>query len=216
MINLNIETFPMGPIRTNCYLVWPENSKSCWIIDPGGSPEPLIHAIEAHGLEPQMILLTHGHWDHFIGNAELKTRYPQARIAIHRADAEVLPDAQKNMSLDFVGMSIVSPPAEVELQDGDHLELGSVTFNVIHTPGHTPGSICLYSPETQTPVVFVGDLIFAGGGVGRTDLPQSSTADLYNSIAKLFKLVPDKTVVYSGHGPSTTIGEERSCLEDLL
>jgi glyoxylase-like metal-dependent hydrolase (beta-lactamase superfamily II) len=214
MINLNVETFPMGPIRTNCYLVWPENSKKCWVIDPGGSPEAVINSIQAHQLEPEMIILTHGHWDHFIGNADLKVKYPDAQIAIHRADAEVLPDANKNLSVVF-GMKIVSPPAEVILQDGDHLQLDTVGFKVIHTPGHAPGGVCLYSPDTTKPTVFVGDLIFAGGGVGRTDLPHGSTAQLYTSIAKLFKMLPDETIVYSGHGPSTTIGEERPYLEEI-
>lgn len=216
MIDLNIETFPMGPIRTNCYLVRPENSKSCWIIDPGGSPEPVINSINAHQLEPEMIIMTHGHWDHFIGVADLKAQYPNAQIGIHDADADALPDAELNMSESFLGMKIISPPADVILQDGDHLQLGSVGFKVIHTPGHTPGGICLYSPDTKTPVVFVGDLIFADGGVGRTDLPKSSTAQLYTSISKLFRMLPDEALVYSGHGASTTIGKERSCLEGIL
>jgi glyoxylase-like metal-dependent hydrolase (beta-lactamase superfamily II) len=215
-MKLNIETFPIGPIHTNCFLVWPENSVSCWIVDPGGSPEPVIERINAHGLKPEMIVLTHGHWDHFIGNTALKETFPNISIAVHEADADVLPDAEKNMSLGFIRRSIVSPPADVILHDGDHLKLGEVDFTVIHTPGHTPGGVCLHSPDTENKVVLVGDLIFAGGGVGRTDLPNASTAQLYQSIAKLLNTVSDDTTVYPGHGPATVIEREKRFLADLL
>ena len=214
-MKLNIETYPLGPIQTNCYLIWPDDSKDCWIIDPGGSPEAIIASIQKRGLTHKMIILTHGHWDHFLGNADLKKAFPDLSIAMHQADSPVLPDASKNMSQLFVGTPIVSPPADCFLNDSDEIMLGEIIFKVIHTPGHTPGGICLYSKNSDDKVIFVGDLIFAGGGVGRTDLPMSSTAKLYESIARVFKEVSDDTKVYSGHGPASMIKREKSYLSDL-
>jgi len=207
MAQLHVETIPMGPIETNCYLVWPEGRRECWVIDPGGLPTPVIKRIEKEKLEPKMIVITHGHWDHFLGNRCLKDRFPEAQIAIHELDASVLPDPEKNMSLSFIGKSILSPPADRRLKDGDELALGEFKFQVIHAPGHCPGLICLYCPEAKT--LFAGDLIFAGGGVGRTDLPRSSPRQLEESLKKIFDRLPDDTTVYSGHGPATTIGDER-------
>jgi glyoxylase-like metal-dependent hydrolase (beta-lactamase superfamily II) len=215
-MKLNIEVFPLGPINTNALLVWPENAQSCWIVDPGGDPSEIIERIEELKLKPEMIVLTHGHWDHFGGNASLKKKYPAIKIAIHQADAEVLPDARKNMSQAFVGYDIVSPPADVLLKDGDKLKLDGISFQIIHTPGHTPGGICIYSADADEKVVFAGDLIFAGGGVGRTDLPHGSTAQLYSSIARLFKTVDEKAVVYPGHGPATTMDREKAYLDGIL
>ncbi len=216
MTHLNVQTPPLGLIQTNCYLIWPEGETACWIIDPGGLPGPIISVIERNKLEPKKIIITHGHWDHFMGNRCLKDKFPHAKIAIHESDARVLPDADANLSLALIGKAILSPPADEFLKDGDNLQLGSLTFRVIHTPGHSPGGVCLHCEDPDVKSVFVGDLIFAGGGVGRTDLPGSSTRDLHQSIKRVFKLIPDETVVYPGHGPTTTIGEEKESLNGLL
>jgi hydroxyacylglutathione hydrolase len=210
MTLLNIESRPLGPIQTNCYLIWPVKENCCWIIDPGGPPGPILKIIEAKKLCPEMIINTHGHWDHFEGNQDLKDKYPTIPIAIHESDSDVLPDPDKNLSRFLMGKAISSPPADLFLKDGDSLKLGSLEFTVIHTPGHTPGGVCLYCAQAQA--VIVGDLIFAGGGVGRTDFPRASAKQLAESIEKLFKLVPDQTAVYSGHGPATTIGDEKANL----
>jgi glyoxylase-like metal-dependent hydrolase (beta-lactamase superfamily II) len=207
---LNIETIPLGPIQTNCFILWPEGESSCWIVDPGGLPGPILKIIDATNLRPEMIINTHGHWDHFMGNRSLKDKFPDLPLAIHEADADVLPDSDKNLSLFLIGKEIVSPPANRFLKDGDELPLGSLMFKVIHTPGHTPGGVCLYCAKAKT--VIVGDLIFAGGGVGRTDFPGASQKQLTESITKLFVLLPEDTTVYPGHGPSTTIGEEKANL----
>jgi hydroxyacylglutathione hydrolase len=207
---LNIQTLLLGPIQTNCFILWPENQAACWIVDPGGLPEPILKIIEAKKLRPEMIINTHGHWDHFMGNQSLKDKFPDVPIAIHEADAEVLPDPDKNLSLFLIGKAISSPPADRFLKDGDELHLGSLSFKVIHTPGHTPGGVCLYCAQAKT--VIVGDLIFAGGGVGRTDFPKASQKQLTESITKIFAILPEDTTVYPGHGPATTIGEEKANL----
>lgn len=212
MAKLNIETIPLGLIETNCYLVWPEAESVCWIIDPGGDPTPVVEIMAAKALRLEKIVITHGHFDHFLGTRELKAQFPTVPIAIHASDAAVMPDAKLNMSALFLGRGISCPPADEYLQDGQELKLGTLTFQVIHTPGHAPGGICLYCPECDPKVLFAGDLIFAGGGVGRTDFPRSSTEQLWESIAKIFRMVPEATTVYSGHGPTTTIGEEKEYL----
>ncbi len=210
MPTLNIETIPLGLIQTNCFILWPENEVPCWIVDPGGLPGPILKIIEAKKLRPEMIINTHGHWDHFMGNRCLKDKFPDIPLAIHEADADVLPDPDKNLSLALIGKAIFSPPADRFLKDGDELKLGSLAFKVIHTPGHTPGGVCLYCAKAKT--VIVGDLIFADGGVGRTDFPKASQEQLMASITRLFEMLPEDTAVYPGHGPSTTIGEEKANL----
>jgi len=210
MTTINVEKIEIGPIATNSYLVWPEGENACWIIDPGGLPKPIISAVERNGLEPEMIIITHGHWDHFLGNRCLKGRWPEVPIAVHEADAEALPNPNVNLSVSMFGKLIKSPPADRLLHEGDKLRLGEFEFEVIHTPGHSPGGICLYCSDKQ--IAFVGDLIFAGGGVGRTDLPRASTDQLYNSIDKFFKRVANETVIYPGHGEATRADRERVML----
>ncbi len=204
---MNIETLVIGPIQTNCYILWQDGQKNCWIIDPGGLAKSIVRKLNELNLIPEKIIITHGHWDHFIGNRGLKKQYPDAQILIHKEDASMLPDAQRNMSISFLGKSIFSPPADNFPEDNDILELADLKFKVIHTPGHSPGSICLYCKHTNS--LFSGDLIFADGGVGRTDLPASSHNDLIASINKIFSIIPDDTIIYPGHGPETTIAREK-------
>jgi glyoxylase-like metal-dependent hydrolase (beta-lactamase superfamily II) len=216
MIELNIETLPLGPIQTNCYIVWPKGESDCWIIDPGGLSGPIEKIIDEKNLTPKMLLITHGHWDHFLGNRCIKQKYPEMILAIHTDDAPVLPDADKNMSLTFIGKSIISPPADKLLNDGDNLTLGSAVFEVVHTPGHCPGSVCYFCSNSEPNVAFVGDLVFAGGGVGRTDLPNCSEKKLQESIRKIFTKFPAETILYPGHGRSTTVKREKQLLANFL
>lgn len=207
MTSIHVETIPIGPIETNCYVVWPEGQPACWIIDPGGLPKPVIKVVEANSLTPEMIVITHGHWDHFIGNRCLKKRWPDLPIAVHEIDGPALRNPNINLSMSLLGKLVKSPPADRLLHEGDRLTLGPFQFEVIHTPGHCPGSVCLYSSECD--VVFVGDLIFQGGGIGRTDFPNGSSDELYRSIEKLFKTIGPNTVIYPGHGPATSADKER-------
>ena len=145
---------------------------------------------------------THGHLDHISGNAEVKARC-NVPLYIHALDRPMLTDATRNLSA-FTGEPVLSPDADQTLADGDTLTIGAETLTVLHTPGHTPGSVSFY----QSGLLIAGDTLFCGG-VGRTDLPGGSEADLLTSIRTKLYSLPDDTTVYSGHGPSTTIGEEK-------
>lgn len=210
MSSLRVETIEMGPIQTNCHVVWAEGDAACWIVDPGGPPKPAIRLIEREGLTPALIVITHGHWDHFLGNKGLKDRWPDVPIAIHQVDAPALDDPNVNASMSFLGRLVKSPPADRLLADGDRLTLGNAEFQVMSTPGHSPGSVCLYCHSER--IAFVGDLIFAGGGVGRTDLPRGSESDLYASIDAFLGQAHPETILYSGHGPATRADRERALL----
>jgi glyoxylase-like metal-dependent hydrolase (beta-lactamase superfamily II) len=198
------------------------------IVDPGGDAGRIKAYVKAAGLKVKYIVNTHGHCDHIMANPEIKEAYPSAEIVLHKLDAPALADGNQNLSL-FLGTSFSSPPADRLVTEGDSLEVGDCTFKVIHLPGHTLGHICLiYEPpgifvvqvgieskvqskrdgERPVTVVFSGDTLFAGG-IGRTDFPGGSHNALISGIKKKLFTLPDDTVVYSGHGPETTIGEEK-------
>ncbi|MFZ5815122.1 MAG: MBL fold metallo-hydrolase [Bacillota bacterium] len=192
----------LGELATNCYIVaCPESSKAM-VIDPG-APDPWIkRTVSQFSLTVELILLTHGHGDH-IGGVEWVKSWTGAPVWIHEADSRYLSSPALNGSA-FFGQPVVVPKADRLLRGGETVTVGSLSFQVIHTPGHTPGGISLYTPGH----LFAGDTLFAGG-VGRTDLAGGSYPALVKSIKeKLFPL-PDETVVYCGHGPTTTIGDER-------
>ena len=193
-----IKQVVVGVCSANCYVVGCEKSREAIIIDPGGEPDKIRRIIEKAGLHPKIIVDTHGHFDHIGANGAF-----ELPIYIHVMDKDMLSDPEKNGSV-FYGKAYTSPPPDKLLQDGDHVEFGEVTLEVIHTPGHTPGCICLLGEG----IVFTGDTLFAGG-VGRTDLPGGSEVLLFESIReKLFSL-PDATIIFPGHGPSSTIGKEK-------
>jgi len=197
----------VGSLFTNCYLVACERELEALVIDPGFSEaeeERIFREIIKHGLRVKYIVNTHGHVDHISGNLKVK-RKTKAYLAVHYEDAEMLTNPTKNLSR-MLGLTVVSPPPDIMLKDGDKIKVGSLELEVIHTPGHTPGSISLYCRKEK--VVFTGDTLFAGS-VGRTDLPGSSYEKLMSSIREKLLALPDETVVYPGHGEKTTIGKER-------
>jgi glyoxylase-like metal-dependent hydrolase (beta-lactamase superfamily II) len=188
---MNFYTLVVGPIETNCYII--ENrSGEAIIIDPGGEPQLIRDFLNEKKLTPRLIINTHGHFDHIKGNRELKLS-SGAALLLHENDALFL--AQES-----------SPPADRFLKENDKIELGEISLRVIHTPGHTPGGISLYSEKDK--ILFSGDTLFQGT-YGRTDLPYSSQADMMRSLEKLFAL-PTETKVYPGHGSPTTIGFEKN------
>lgn len=224
---MEVKTLVVGPIQTNCHIVSCGGGE-CMIVDPGGDASRIIAYLRAAKLKVKYIVNTHGHCDHIMANPELKQAYPAAEILIHKLDAPALTDGNQNLSL-FLGTSFSSPPADRFIAEGDMIEVGACRFKVIHLPGHTLGHICLiYEPpgifvvqggiesriqskrggERAVPVVFSGDTLFAGG-IGRTDFPGGSHNALISGIRKKLFTLPDDTIVYSGHGPETTIGEEK-------
>ncbi len=187
---------------TNTYLVWDENSRQAMMIDPAAPDRILLEEIKNLKLDLKYIINTHGHGDHIAGNQLIKDSFP-APLCIHETDAAKLTDVKLNLS-EFWNTDIVSPPADVLLEDGNMITLGSYEVTVIHTPGHTQGGICLLVEG----LLFSGDSLFSKG-IGRTDLPGGNYEMLVSSIKdKLFKL-SDETIVLPGHGPETTIKKEK-------
>lgn len=191
----------VGNLGTNCYIVYDQQQRA-GVIDPGGSAPQILRTIEEHQFQVECIINTHGHADHILANKAVQ-QATGAPIFIHAADAAMLTDKHKNLSL-FIGESICVPPPARLLQDGDTVQIGDITLKVLHTPGHTPGGISLYADG----VVFVGDAMFYES-IGRTDFPGGSYRQLISAIQKRLLTLPDETRVLPGHGPETTIGHER-------
>jgi hydroxyacylglutathione hydrolase len=198
-----LATLPVGLIEANCYVVGCEETKEGVIIDPGGDPERILAEVKRHGLAIKYALNTHGHFDHTDANAAI-VKATGAPLAIHGADRPLL---EASGGAAWFGMqAIPSPPPDLELHDGDLLGVGTLTLKVLHTPGHSPGHVCFY--EAHQGVLFDGDVLFCRG-VGRYDLPGGDWDQLLHSIERVLFALPDETIVYSGHGPATTIGEEK-------
>lgn len=191
----------VGPLETNCYLVYCDDTLDCAVIDPGAEAEKILPAILEAGLKPVVILNTHGHIDHIGANRDIKDRFG-VPLGIHPLDRLLLEKAQELELSIFLGAK-ESPLPDLMLEDGETIEIGHCRLGVIHTPGHTPGSVSFRSEA----VLFSGDTLF-NGGVGRTDLPGGSARDLELSIREIILPLPRETVVLPGHGPWTTIGEE--------
>lgn len=199
---LKIESQVAGSFAVNSVIVWCERTLQAAIFDAPGETEDLIERIASRGLYPVCLVNTHGHCDHILANREVKEHFG-IPLLIHPKDRPMLSDPARNLSM-FLGESVISPDADGALGEGDVLAVGECELQVKHVPGHSPGSLVFYHPG----FVISGDTLFAGG-IGRTDFPDSNERDLLEHIrTKLFTL-PDETVVYPGHGPTTTIGEER-------
>lgn len=199
-----------GPVDTNGYLVVDEASRQAIAIDaPEGAAAAFADRAERDGLQIVRLLLTHGHWDHLI-DALFFRRAFLCPIAIHPGDAPMLQLPQTEL----FGLPFSIPPfeADEELADGQTLQVGGLRLMVMHTPGHSPGGICLHEPVQQ--VLFAGDTLFARG-YGRVDLPGSDAAAMGASLARLAGLPPG-TTVYSGHGPSTTVAAEAGWMRQSI
>jgi hydroxyacylglutathione hydrolase len=198
-----IATLPVGLIQTNCYIVGCSETKEGAVIDPGGDPERILAEIERQGLSIKYVLNTHAHFDHTDANGAI-VRATGATLALHPLDLPLL--KASGGAAQFGLQADPSPLPGLELQDGDELEVGTLRFQVLHTPGHTPGHVCFF--EQAEGVLFDGDVLFYRS-IGRTDLPGGSYQRLMDSIQRMLFALPDETVVYSGHGPATTIGDEK-------
>ena len=199
-------SFPImvpGSPWANGYLLWDDASGEAMVIDPDLTGGLLANTLKARELKLTGILLTHGHFDHIASVGKLRELYPEAKIYIHALDADKLTDAEKNLST-WQGRVITAPAADVLLKDGDGILLGEETLRVLHTPGHTAGSVC-YSVPCR---LFSGDTLFSMS-VGRWDFPDGDGAALIAGIHEKLMVLPDQTQVFPGHGPATSIGNER-------
>lgn len=203
-----IRVFPLGPFETNCYVVSAQDPKPgdpCWVVDCGLEPGRMIREIEALGLEPEAVVLTHAHLDHIGGLFEFRRRFPRAPIWIHRAEEKWLTDPMLNLSAGY-GFEVTAPTPDRLLEHDETLTLLGQPWRVRHTPGHSPGGITLYHEPSG--VAIVGDTLFAGS-IGRHDFPGSDFATLARSIREQLYTLPEDTLVLPGHGPSTKIGREK-------
>ena len=198
----HVERLTVGELEENTYLIF-DDSKKGMIIDPGAEGRRILALIREKEVTIEYIINTHGHFDHTGANAFIKEE-TGALLAIHRDDKPLLEDVSRQASLFGLGVTR-SPEPDLLLKDGDILKAGDMELNIIHTPGHTAGGICIKLEN----ILFAGDTIFAGS-VGRTDLPGGSYEKLMESILSNILNLSDDTIIYSGHGPKTTVGEERT------
>ncbi len=204
---MKIDRLILGDFQTNCYVVRKDEAATdCLIVDTGLDSRDLAAFLEQRQLHPVAVVLTHGHVDHIAGLAEMRQRYPGTKVYIHKLDAKLLADPRANLSI-LAGNPLTAEPADVLLEDGDTVQEAGMTLQVLHTPGHTPGGICLHAE--QEGLVFAGDTLFADG-VGRTDFPGGNMEQLVESIRSKLFCLPDATAVYPGHAMRTTIAHERA------
>jgi hydroxyacylglutathione hydrolase len=205
---LQVNTFSLGPWGTNCYVIHRQAGAArggvCWVIDAGHEPAEMIDFIRRGNWRPEKVILTHGHLDHIAGLEALRAAWPELPILIHRAEELFLTEPDLNLS-GFLDEPVTAPPATELLEDGQVHQLEGLPFTVLHVPGHSPGGIALFQPESK--LAFVGDALFAGS-VGRTDFPTADGELLIRSIRAKLLTLPPATQVLPGHGPPTTIGEE--------
>ena len=199
---MTVKKLIVGPMEANCYILADEKTKRAIIIDPGDEAEKILRKVNAEELEVIYIVNTHAHIDH-IGANDMIREETGACLLIHSADAPFLEDPEMNLSIMIDKKRKFSSPTKM-LEEGDQIRVDGISLRVLHTPGHTPGSICLHVKDK----LFTGDTLFAGS-VGRTDLPGGNLLDLENSIKEKLLVFSDEVIVYPGHGPQTTIGKEK-------
>lgn len=199
-----IKTLAVGPIQTNCYIIGCPKTLEGAVVDPGWDAPTILAEAKAAGLTIKYVLNTHAHWDHMSANADV-VEATGAQLAIHPGDLALL---RARGAADIWGIPVRSSPEPgIALGDGQLIQLGQLTLQVLFTPGHSPGHVSFY--EAGAGVIFDGDVLFKQG-IGRSDLPGGDHRALMSSIHDVLMALPPETVVYPGHGPATTIGEERS------
>ena len=197
-----LQSLVVGPIMANCFIIGCEKTRKAAVIDPGDDSSQILMKLAEHKLTVEYIINTHGHFDHVGANRKLKEA-TGAKLVIHALDQSMLKVLSETSAA--FGLSVEnSPPPDQTVQDGDIIQFGEIILTVLHTPGHTPGGISLHTDG----VVFVGDTLFAGS-IGRTDFPGGDFNTLISSIRNKLYSLGDQVIVYTGHGPETTIGREK-------
>ncbi|HVA36182.1 MAG TPA: MBL fold metallo-hydrolase [Candidatus Dormibacteraeota bacterium] len=202
------EQFAVGPLRCNCTILGDEESGEAIVVDGGDEPERIAAVLELHGLRARYLVHTHAHIDHIGALADLK-ELTRAEGALHPDDLPIY----RQMALQASWLGIAPPRVAAidrAIADGDVVRAGSLSLEVIHTPGHTPGSCCFLFEQDGERLAFTGDTLFFGS-IGRTDLPGGDTARILASLRDRVLALPEETVVHPGHGPQTTIARERAC-----
>lgn len=199
---LIVRELSVGPLQVNCFLVACSKTRVAMVIDPGGEGDRILYLAKSEGFKISKVVNTHAHFDHIGANRQL-VEATGAELMLHSADLPLLQNARKHAEI--YGLTVASSPEPDRLLDqGDSFEVGEHPFKVLHVPGHSPGGICLLGDGH----VFVGDVLFAGS-IGRTDLPGGDFDTLVEGVRQHLLSLPDETIVHPGHGPDTTIGQER-------
>jgi hydroxyacylglutathione hydrolase len=201
---VKISTFILGDYQTNCHVVTCDDD--CWVVDCGYEPETLITHLLEKQLTPSAILLTHCHSDHIAGLDQLRGAVGNVPMFCHASEADWNQNPMLNLS-GMAGMPVTASPVQGYLDAGQTLTLGSSKWGILHSPGHSPGSICFIHEESDQAIV--GDTLFAGS-IGRHDFPTSNVDDLRHSISEVLMSLPDSMTFFPGHGPTSTIGVERT------
>ncbi|MFA5074082.1 MAG: MBL fold metallo-hydrolase [Nitrospirota bacterium] len=197
-----VNQLSVGPLGVNCYIISDEKTRDAVVIDPGGDPDDILKIVRNKKLTVLFVVITHAHFDHVGANKAVQDA-TGAKILMHKEDEKLLASAA-NQGAFFGIQSVPSPPADRYIEHGDFITVGEISLRVLHTPGHSQGGVCLLGEG----VVFTGDTLFAGS-IGRSDFPGGNPATLLHSIKTHLMTLPDTTKVFPGHGPASTIGQER-------
>ncbi len=206
-MDYRIKIIPVGFLETNCYALISEDAVI--LIDPGDEAGKIISALD--GRSPDILIITHAHADHIGAIRDIKNKFPSVILMAHPLEFPSLGDPLKNLSF-FEGANIISPPADKSIEDGAIITArGRIKLKVIHTPGHTPGSVCFFDQENK--IIFTGDTIFKET-IGRVDLPGGNEDAMFHSIDRFLKIMSsfspnDEVIIYAGHGPSTNLSHEK-------